>query len=99
MKLAEYIKKKEEEAAKAEKRKADIFSGKLVVTGKSSGSIVTIAAIDLTEPAAPTASTAPTPPAAPTSHKSISNSHRSRKNASIVWVHFNGGLGNPEKLY
>ncbi len=46
LKLAEYIKKKGEEAAKADKRKADILSGKLVVTGKSSGCTATIAPID-----------------------------------------------------
>ena len=99
LKLAEYIKKKEEEAAKAEIRKADILSGKLVVTGKSSGSTATIAPIDLTEPADPTVSTAPSPPTAPTSQKNIANSHRSRQNASIMWDHFNGGRGNPEKWY
>ncbi len=99
LKLAEYIKKKEEEAAKAEKRKADILSGKLVITGKSSGSTATIAPIDLNEPVALTASTAPTPPTAPTSQKNNTNSHRSRHNANIVWEHFNGGHGNPKKWY
>ena len=99
LKLTEYIKKKEEEAAKAEIRKADILSGKLVVTGKSSGSTATNAPIDLTKPAAPTASTAPTPPTAPTCQKNIANLHRSRQNASIVWDHFNGGPGNPENWY
>ena len=84
MKLADYIKKKEEEAAKAEIRKADILSGKLVVTGKFSGSTATIAPNDLTEPAAPTASTAPTPPTALASQKNIANSHGSHHNASIV---------------
>ncbi len=71
-----------------------------MVNGKSSGSTATNAPIDLTVPAAPTASTAPTPPTARTSQKNIANSHhRSRQNASIVWDHFNGGPGNPEKWH
>ena len=57
LKLQEYIKSKEEEATKAEKRREDILAGKLVVTGKSSELPLVVES--------PTDPTAPTVPAAP----------------------------------
>ena len=64
---------------------------KLVVTGKSSKLPATI------EP--PTAPRAPTALTAPTWKRPVSQSHRSRQNASIVWDHLNGKPGIPEKWY
>jgi hypothetical protein len=60
-KLHEYIKMKEEEAMKEEKRREDTLAGKLVVAGKSFKLSATIEF-----PTAPTAPTAPNVPTSPT---------------------------------
>lgn len=82
-----YKRKKEVEAAEAKKRKEDILAGKLVETGKGDASTQL-----------PTSSTRDVAKAA--EHKtSTSSASRSRQNESIVWSHFHGGPGNPEKWF
>ncbi len=73
-KLQEYIKLKEEEATKAEKRREDILAGKLVVTSESFELATTIE-----PPTSPTSPTAPTAPTASTCQRLLSQSHRKKK--------------------
>jgi hypothetical protein len=81
-KLKEYTDKKKVEAEKAEKRREDILTGKLVVP------------CTLVEEPPPVE-----PPSTTPANRVKCGYSKTRQNASIVWDHFHGGLGNKEKFH